>query len=81
MLEFAGKRVISTHVHDNCHGKDLHQYPFLGDCDWTETMKTFKKIGYSGEFTFEFVYGNLPDVLLEDYLSIFYKTGKYLVEM
>jgi len=44
-------------------------------------MATFKKIGYSGEFTFEFVYGNIPDVLLEDYLAIFYKTGKYLVEM
>ena len=81
MLEEAGKRVISTHVHDNIYGKDLHQYPFLGDCDWAETMKTFKKIGYSGEFTFEFVYGNLPDALIEDYLAIFYKTGKYLTEM
>ena len=81
ILEEAGKRVISTHVHDNCHGKDLHQYPFLGDCDWSETMSTFKKIGYSGEFTFEFVYGNIPDALIEDYIAIFYKTGKYLVEM
>lgn len=81
MLGEAGKRVISTHIHDNCYGKDLHQYPYLGDCDWSETMATFKKIGYSGEFTFEFVYGNIPDALLEDYIAIFYKTGKYLVEM
>lgn len=81
MLEEAGKRVISTHVHDNSHKMDLHEYPFLGDCDWSETMATFKKIGYSGEFTFEFVYGNIPDALLEDYIAIFYKTGKYLVEM
>ncbi len=79
MMRMVGDKIISTHVHDN-YGSDMHLYPFLGKTDWQEGLATLKKIGYSGAFTFEFVYGCLPEELLYDYGKIFYKTGKYMLE-
>lgn len=80
-LEKVADRVIATHVHDNYYGKDLHLFPFLGDTDWKGNMSVLKKAEYAGEFTFEFVYDRIPDMLIADYLEIIHKSGKYLTNI
>lgn len=81
MLETAGERVISTHIHDNYYGKDLHLFPFTGETVWEDFVPALKKIGYKGDFTYEFVYDRLPVALIDDYLSLLYKTGMYLINL
>lgn len=78
-MEKVGDKIISTHVHDNYGENDLHLLPFLGKTDWTEGMKTLKKIDYKGDLTFEVVYGCFPDELQNDFLSLCKKTGSYLI--
>lgn len=76
-----GTRISCLHVHDNIYGMDLHQNPFFGDCDWEAAIAYLKEIGYAGKFTFEMVYGILPDALLGRYMRLFYETGEYLVNL
>lgn len=38
-------RIRSTHVHDNNGKEDLHQPPFEGDIEWTETMELLRSGG------------------------------------
>lgn len=77
-----GGLITCTHVHDNLNcGPDLHQNCFLGDCDWESVMAYLKEIGYAGTFTFEMVYGVLPDALLSKYMKLFYETGEYLINL
>jgi hypothetical protein len=44
-------------------------------------MRTLKEIGYKGNLTFEFVYGNLPNELIPGFLRQAYDTGCVLVRM
>lgn len=78
-LRLAGKKIISTHVHDNYYEKDLHLFPYLGKIEWEEVMETIREIGYAGDWTYEFVYDRIPEVFLPDYLKLLYKTGKYMI--
>lgn len=78
-MKQVGSRITCTHVHDNAFGMDLHQNLFFGDCDWEQAIADLKSFGYSGKFTFEMVYGCLPDALLPRYMKLFYDTGDYLV--
>ena len=78
-LKVAGSRVISTHIHDNYYDKDLHTFPFMGNTNWREFMKTLREIDYKGDFTFELVYDQLPKELAPDYLKLLYKSGEYLI--
>jgi len=80
-LKQAGKRVISTHIHDNYYEKDLHLFPFLGDTAWEDFMAALKGIGYQGDFTFEFVYDRIPAKFLPEYLSLVRRTGEYLISL
>ena len=80
-LKSLGSLVTSTHVHDNISGQDLHQNIFLGNADWEEIIKYMKESGYSGKFTFEMVYGVLPDALVQKYMDLFYETGEYLLSI
>ena len=77
-LKQLGTRVSCTHVHDNVLGMDLHQNPFLGDCNWEAVMAYLREIGYAGTFTFEMGYGILPDALLGKYMKLLYETGEYM---
>lgn len=81
LLKIAGKRVISTHIHDNYYGKDLHTFPFMGDTDWKRLMETFGAIGYTGDLTFELVYDRLPRALAPDYLKLLHTSGEMLMGM
>ncbi|MBQ8340752.1 MAG: sugar phosphate isomerase/epimerase [Clostridia bacterium] len=76
-----GSRIICTHIHDNYYNRDLHVMPFYGDIDWRVQMATLKEIGYKGNLTFEFVYGNLPDQMVADFLHTARKIGGMLKQM
>ena len=76
-----GSRITCTHIHDNYYNLDLHVMPFQGDIDWKAQMALFQEIGYKGDLTFEFVYGKLPDCMVEDFLHTAAKTGRMLIDM
>ncbi len=78
-MEKVGKKIISTHVHDNHWNLDMHSLPFMGNTDWHKGMKTLKEIGYKGDLTFEMVYGCVPDALLTDYAAWCRKIGEHLI--
>ena len=70
-----GKRIICTHVHDNYYGKDLHVPPFMGDANWEQLMPALREAGYTGDLTFELVYGNIYEDQLLGFLKTLYQTG------
>jgi sugar phosphate isomerase/epimerase len=80
-IERYADKLLCTHIHDNYYNKDLHVMPFTGDIDWRTHMATLREIGYTGNLTFEFVYGKLPEIMVEDFLATTAKTGRILQEM
>ena len=78
-LKKIGKHVTCTHVHDNYIHEDTHLPIFLGKIDWKSHMDYLKKIGYDGVFTYEFVYGCMPDCVIEDFLKFQYKAAQFIV--
>ena len=70
--------ITCTHVHDNYYNKDLHLLPYQGNLDWTAYMKYMKENNYKGNFTYEFVYGNMPPVILHEYLLFAKKIADHL---
>ena len=81
MIRKMGKKIICTHTHDNYYNRDLHVPPFMGNLPWEDLMRTMKEIGYSGNLTFEFVYGRMPDRLIPGFLNQAYDTGLVLMDM
>ncbi len=77
-LKALGSRLSCTHVHDN-NGSDSHLPIYFGTADW-ESIAKYLKESYSGVFTFEFVYGCIPDDLLIDYLKLEIKSAERLFE-
>ena len=76
-----GKRLRTTHIHDN-HGKyDEHLLPYLGDIEWDKVMRAFRESGYEGAFNFEIpqTTRNIPAALHDDIISYAYKLGAYLL--
>ena len=80
-LRQIGPRLCCTHVHDNYYNKDLHLPPFFGGTDWEAHMHYLHDSAYPGNFTYEFVYGSIPDALLPTYLDVAYQTGQYLLAL
>ena len=78
-FEKLSPHVICTHLHDNSYGHDMHKAAFVGSLDWECLMTHLKNSGYSGDFTWEFVYERFPDELFPDYLQFVHKTGEYLI--
>lgn len=74
-----GSRLTCTHVHDNNGQSDLHQNLYFGNCDWETAVANLKEMNYTGKFTYEMVYGILPDALIGRYMKLFYDTADYLV--
>lgn len=68
-IKYLGKHIKCTHVHDCGHNQDLHLPPFLGSIDWKECMRAMGEIDYSGNLSFEFVYGKVPEELAETFLK------------
>lgn len=79
-LEKIGKYVTCTHVHDNYKSEDTHLPIFLGKTDWKAHIDYLKDIGYNGAFTYEFVYGCIPECLIEDFLKFQYNAAQFIVK-
>ena len=80
-IEYMKNLITCTHVHDNSHGTDQHLPPFYGEINWKDCMKALKKSGYSGNLSFEFVYGAIPEAVAKTFLDSVYNTGEYLTEL
>lgn len=48
-----GKRLITTHLHDNFGLNDDHQMPGLGNIPWREVIGAFQEVGYDGPLMME----------------------------
>lgn len=69
------------HVHDGDYQGDRHTLPYLMDFHWEKIMTSLKKIGYTGELTFEILnyFRNIPKELIPESLRFAEKTGRYLI--
>ena len=75
------KILKALHIHDNGLFYDDHLIPYAGKINWDGVTAALKKIGYSGEFTFE-IFGyldRLPDALIPDALKFAEKIGRYFI--
>ncbi len=80
-LKKVGKRLATTHVHDNHSGRDLHLPPFFGNTDWESIMVYLKEIGYDGPFSFELLRASFPESAVRETLSYLYSVGRSLLDM
>lgn len=67
-LEKIAPAVTCTHVHDNYLNGDLHLPLFLGKTDWRPQIGCLRSVGYPGFFTYEFVYGCMPEEVIPSFL-------------
>ena len=73
-----GKYIKCTHVHDCGHEQDLHLPPFLGDINWKECIEAMKSINYSGIWSFEMVYGRIPEALADTFAKSMIEIARYM---
>lgn len=52
-LEKIGKRLLTTHLHDNFGTNDDHQAPGIGTINWSETLSAIRRTGYAGPLMME----------------------------
>jgi len=78
-LEKLAPYVVCTHIHDNC-GWDLHKPAYFGSIPWEDVVKTLRKAGYTGDWTWEFVYERVPDEVYPAYLNMAKAFGDHLVK-
>ena len=81
-LRKLGKRLRSTHVHDNSGTRDLHQLPFVGgNIEWEKLMPVLREIGYEGDFTYESAayVDDMPAPLRDTATKFAYDVGMYLL--
>ncbi|MBL8028010.1 MAG: sugar phosphate isomerase/epimerase [Fibrobacteres bacterium] len=52
-LRMAGKKLLTTHIHDNFGKIDDHMPPGTGNIDWADVFKAFEEIGYKRTFMVE----------------------------
>jgi sugar phosphate isomerase/epimerase len=82
-LEYLGRRLKATHVHDN-HGQgDEHLPLFFGNIKWTPLMRKLVEIEYSGVFSFEIkrIDVNLPKEIRNAQWKYAKITGEYLLSL
>lgn len=78
-----GKRLRTTHIHDN-HGRyDEHLLPYLGDIEWEPVMSALRQSGYEGAFSFEVpqTTRNIPAALHDDIIRYAHTLGEYLLQL
>lgn len=80
-LKKIGTLVSCTHVHDNYFYDDLHLPLFLGKIDWQAHVSYLKKINYPGAFTFECVYGVMPEASISDFLKYQHNAAEQLLHV
>ena len=60
-----GDRLKALHIHDNDMNGDLHLAPYTGTVRWDDFHDSLKKIGYTGDLSFE-TYMQTSDETCED---------------
>lgn len=73
----------ALHVQDNDYLDDRHILPYTGLLNWEAIMASLKKVGYTGDLTFEIVkqIEKFPDDLLPDMLKFTVSIGKHLISI
>lgn len=71
LIRKIGKRLITTHIHDNFGLNDDHQMPGMGRIDWNGVLAALQETGYQGalmmEMTGPFVKSRRTVEMLRDY--------------
>ena len=52
-IPILGKRILCVHIHDNNQNSDSHLMPYVGSIFWKDFLVELKKVGYSGDISFE----------------------------
>jgi sugar phosphate isomerase/epimerase len=67
----AGRRLLTTHVHDNDGRQDVHWPPGQGSVDWAGWIKALDEIDYRGPILLECIkhLRDKPESLTQDFLS------------
>lgn len=76
-----GSDIKVLHVHDNCKNGDFHREPFSGTINWQGFMKSLRKVGFSGDFNYEFSSSRLPAQIAKEYDSYCMSLGRYLISL
>ena len=53
VITILGSRIKALHIHDNAGELDQHKAPYTGTIDWKAFYLSLKKIGYTGDLSFE----------------------------
>ena len=78
--ESLGGRLKVLHVHDNNGMLDQHLVPYIGTVDWERFLRSLKKIGYSGTFSFEATNSeSVPAGLLPAAENYLWEIGRYFM--
>jgi sugar phosphate isomerase/epimerase len=80
-LERIGERIEALHTHDNDGVTDGHTLPYLGYANWDRFILGLRRIGYSGNISFETSPFNtlFPKELNASALNMIGAVGKYFV--
>lgn len=52
-IPILGERIVALHIHDNNQNSDSHLMPYVGSIFWKDFLTELKKVGYSGDLSFE----------------------------
>lgn len=76
-----GNRIKALHIHDNDMNGDLHLAPYTGTVRWADFHDSLKKIGYTGDLSFETYRQTSVDVCEDEMvlpsLEFICKCGKF----
>ena len=53
MIFTLGEHLQALHIHDNNQNSDSHLMPYVGSIFWKDFLTELKKVGYSGDLSFE----------------------------
>jgi len=73
----------ALHVQDNDYLDDKHILPYTGELNWEAIMHSLKKVGYTGDLTFEIVkfLDKFPDELFPEVMQFAVSVGKHLISL
>lgn len=83
LLQMKPEQLQAVHIQDGDYRADRHTLPFLGNFFWEAIMAALRKVGYTGDLTFE-IFGYLshvPSALLPSALRFAADTGRYLITL
>ena len=83
ILSMNPKLLKTLHIQDTDYIADRHTLPFLGGINWEAVMLSLKKIGYSGDLTYEIggFLDNMPKELTLQALKLAASVGRHLISI